>query len=62
MCEMHIQLCVISVELETNTRMILILLSGVVLSEKRIGPRIKLGGTLYNNFLASDKIDPILMH
>ena len=23
MCEMHIQLCVISLELETNTRMIL---------------------------------------
>ena len=37
------------------------LLRGVVKIDKRIGPRTEPWGTLYNNFLASDKIDQILM-
>ena len=60
---MHIQLCIIRIEMEPNTRMILYnFTQRSSISEKWIGPRTESWGTPYNKFLASDKIDPILIH
>ena len=60
MCEMHIQLCVVSVELETNTRMILY--DFTQWSSIKDWPQDRASRHTIQNFLPSDKIDPILMH